>query len=155
MSCQISMFYLIKWLIAIVFAYLFKNLFNIPYARHYNPRFVYFLPTFWGSFMYCDLSPYVWLVFKSNFYSRGGYSGVCTVIEPCFYKLLFYSLLSLSFYYQRRCTGKKQWYLCIYFIFHTLSLTTFYVNLLLTRPGSILDHCKSVGSPLELRVHTL
>ena len=29
--------------------------------RHYNPRFVYFLPTFWSSFMYCDLWPYVWL----------------------------------------------------------------------------------------------
>ena len=23
-------------------------LFYIPYARHYNPRFVYFLPTFWS-----------------------------------------------------------------------------------------------------------
>ena len=38
----------------------------IPYARHYNPRFVYFLPTSWSSFMYCDLWPYVWLVFKSH-----------------------------------------------------------------------------------------
>ena len=25
--------------------------FRIPYSRHYNPRFVYFLPTFWTSFM--------------------------------------------------------------------------------------------------------
>ena len=41
--------------------------FHIPYARHYNPRFVYFLPPFWSSFMYCDLWPYVWLVFKSGF----------------------------------------------------------------------------------------
>ena len=40
---------------------------QIPYARHYKPRFVYFLPTFWSSFMYCDLWPYVWLVFKSGF----------------------------------------------------------------------------------------
>ena len=47
----------------------------IPYACHYNPRFVYFLPTFWSSFMYCDLWPYVWLVFKSGFKSRAGYSG--------------------------------------------------------------------------------
>jgi hypothetical protein len=31
-----------------------------------NPRFVYFLPTFWSSFIYCDLWSYVWLVFKSG-----------------------------------------------------------------------------------------
>ena len=31
----------------------------LPYARHYNPRFVYFLPTFWSSFMYCDLWPHI------------------------------------------------------------------------------------------------
>ena len=24
------------------------HFFRIPYARHYNPRFVYFLPTFWS-----------------------------------------------------------------------------------------------------------
>ena len=29
--------------------------------------------------MYCDLWPYVWLVFKSGFYSRAGYSGARTV----------------------------------------------------------------------------
>ena len=28
---------------------------HIPYAPNYIPRFVYFLPTFWSSFMYCDL----------------------------------------------------------------------------------------------------
>ena len=39
----------------------------IPYARPYNLRFVYFLLTFWISFMHCDLWPYVWLVFKSGF----------------------------------------------------------------------------------------
>ena len=33
------------------------------------------LYTFWSSFMYCDLWPYVWLVFKSGFKSRAGYSG--------------------------------------------------------------------------------
>ena len=38
----------------------------IPYACHYNPQFVYFLPTFWSSFMYCYLWPYVWLAFKSG-----------------------------------------------------------------------------------------
>ena len=37
------------------------------YPCHYNPRFAYFLPTFWSSFMYCDLWPYVWLVYKSSF----------------------------------------------------------------------------------------
>ena len=25
---------------------------NLPYARHHNPPFVYFLPTFWSSFMW-------------------------------------------------------------------------------------------------------
>ena len=29
------------------------NLEQLPYARHYNPQFVYFQPTFWSSFMYC------------------------------------------------------------------------------------------------------
>ena len=29
----------------------------------------------------CDLWPYVWLVFKSGFYSRAGYSGACTVYK--------------------------------------------------------------------------
>ena len=45
----------------------------LPYARHYNPRFVYFLPTFWspktffqGAF-FLKFWPYVWLVFKSGF----------------------------------------------------------------------------------------
>ena len=45
----------------------------IPYARHYNPRFVYFLPTFsspktffQGAF-FLKFWPYVWLVFKSGF----------------------------------------------------------------------------------------
>ena len=53
--------------------------------RHYNPRFVYFLPTFWspktffqGAF-FLKFWPYVWLVFKSGFQSRAGYSGARTV----------------------------------------------------------------------------
>ena len=41
-----------------------------PYARHYNPRFVYFLPTFWSSFMYCDLWPYVWFKFKFRVFRK-------------------------------------------------------------------------------------
>ena len=41
--------------------------FYIPYARHYKPRLVYFLPHFQRPFMYCDLWSYVWLVFKSGF----------------------------------------------------------------------------------------
>ena len=28
---------------------------QLQHSLHYNPRFVYFLPTFWSSFMYCDL----------------------------------------------------------------------------------------------------
>jgi hypothetical protein len=45
----------------------------VPYARHYNPRFVYFLPTFWSQKMlfqgafFLKFWPYVWLVFKSGF----------------------------------------------------------------------------------------
>ena len=39
----------------------------ILYVRHYNMLFVYLLPTFWSLFKYCDLWPYVWLVFKSGF----------------------------------------------------------------------------------------
>ena len=50
-------------------------LFHIPYARHYNPRFVYLLPTFWSSFKYCDLWLYVWLVLKSRLYWRA--YGIC------------------------------------------------------------------------------
>ena len=49
-----------------------KSGFEIPYARHYNPRFVYFLPTFWspktffqGAF-FLKFWPHVWLVFKSG-----------------------------------------------------------------------------------------
>ena len=63
-----------------------KPLEYIPYARHYNPRFVYFLPTFWKSKTFFQggffrkLYPYVWLVFKSGFYSRAGYDGARTVV---------------------------------------------------------------------------
>ena len=35
-----------------------SSLVQLLYACHYNPWFVYFLPTFW---------PYVWLVFKIGF----------------------------------------------------------------------------------------
>ena len=59
---------------------------KLPYARHYNPRFVYFLPTFWspktffqGAF-FVKFWPYVWLVFKSGFKSRAGYNGARTVL---------------------------------------------------------------------------
>ena len=45
---------------------------HIPYARHYNPRFVFFLPTFespktvfQGAF-FLKFWPYVRLVFKSG-----------------------------------------------------------------------------------------
>ena len=46
---------------------------QLPYARHYNPRFVYFLPTFWSTKTFFQWAfflkfwPYVWLVFKSGF----------------------------------------------------------------------------------------
>ena len=46
---------------------LYLHIEGIPYAHHYNLRCVYFLLTFWSSFMYCDIWPYVWLVLKSGF----------------------------------------------------------------------------------------
>ena len=58
---------------------------HLPYLSHYNPRFVYFLPTFWKSKTFFQwgffrkFCPCVWLVFKSGFWSRAGYSGACTV----------------------------------------------------------------------------
>ena len=58
---------------------------KLPYARHYNPRLVYFLPTFWKSKTFFQggffkkVCPYVWLVFKSGFWSRVGYSGAARV----------------------------------------------------------------------------
>ena len=49
--------------------------FNLPYARHYKPRLVYFLPHSQRPFMYCDLWPYVWLIIESGFKSRAAYGG--------------------------------------------------------------------------------
>ena len=59
---------------------------SLGYARHYNPRFVYFLPTllmksknvFQRTF-FLKFCPYVWLVFKVIFWSRVGYDGGRTV----------------------------------------------------------------------------
>ena len=48
------------------------NAYKLPYARHYNPWFVYFLPTFgvhffvFKEFFFRKFCPYVWLVFKSG-----------------------------------------------------------------------------------------
>ena len=64
---------------------LWTDIDQLPYVRHYNPRFVYFLPTFWspktffqGAF-FLKFWSYVWLVFKSGFKSRAGYDGTPTV----------------------------------------------------------------------------
>ena len=49
-----------------------KHLTYVPYLHHYNPRFIYFLPTFWGpktffqGASFLKLWPYVWLVFKTG-----------------------------------------------------------------------------------------
>ena len=46
----------------------------LPYARHYKPRLVYFLPHFWKPFLcfqgvfFRKFCPYVWLVFKTGLY---------------------------------------------------------------------------------------
>ena len=39
----------------------------IPYARHYNPRFVFFLPPFLFEVRFILQTTYVWLVFKGSF----------------------------------------------------------------------------------------
>ena len=67
--------------------------------RHYNPRFVYFLPTFWKpktffKEVFSENSVLVWLVFKSGFWSRAGYSGACTVFS--WYLKLFQGMKFLS-----------------------------------------------------------
>ena len=46
------------------------GIFSLPYARHYNPRFVYFLPHFSVRF-----------IIKSGFKSRAGYNGARTVVK--------------------------------------------------------------------------
>ena len=57
--------------------------------RHYDPRFVYFYPIFWCPFLcfqwrnFRKFCPYVWLVFKSGFKSRVGYSGRCVRYINC------------------------------------------------------------------------
>ena len=68
---------------------------KIPYARHYNLRFIYFLPTFWspktffqGAF-FLKFWPYVWLVFKSGFWSRAGYDNARTVVLSILYWKFF------------------------------------------------------------------
>ena len=55
-----------KWLKSAKYKWFHKS-FQVLYAPHYNPLFVDFSPIFWSSFMYCDLWPYVWLLFKSGF----------------------------------------------------------------------------------------
>ena len=49
---------------------------DIAYARNYNPRFVYFLPTFWRSIYV--FSRRFFLELCPGFWSRAGYSGGCT-----------------------------------------------------------------------------
>ena len=70
---------------------------QIPYACQYNPRFVYFLPTYWSSFMYCDLWPcmdsiqeqfivaylqYVWIRYSNSNYSLAAPQG----FSDCFWR---------------------------------------------------------------------
>ena len=54
----------IKFLIIVIVINNIVHFKALPHAHYYNPRFVYFLSTFLSSFRYCDLWPYVWLVFK-------------------------------------------------------------------------------------------
>ena len=80
---------------------------HLPYGRHYNPQFVYFLPNFWKSKTFFEggffrkFCPYVRLVFKSGLWSRAGYSGACTVC--CTYFSLFGLTPLLSSLVQRLC----------------------------------------------------
>ena len=45
-----------------------SNAFKLPYARHYNPRFVYFLPTFWRPKTFFQGGFFInfWPIFKSG-----------------------------------------------------------------------------------------
>ena len=67
-----------------------------------------FLPHFQGPFMYCDLWPYVWLVFKSGFQSRAAYDGarmvsICKNLIKLFFKpWFFFSLRDKSRSFLRR-----------------------------------------------------
>ena len=63
---------------------------KLPYARHYKPRLVYFLPHFSLRFIFksgyiadnlCTKKLYVFKKVKSGFKSRAGYNGECTVIK--------------------------------------------------------------------------
>ena len=57
-----------------------RSQFSIYRTRAIISRGLYvFLHHFKRPFMYCDLWPYVWLVFKSGFYSRAAYDGARTV----------------------------------------------------------------------------
>ena len=73
--------------------------------RHYNPRFVYVLPTFWKSktffqgVFFRKFCPYVWLVFKSGFWSRAVYSGTCTVIFPKYFISIHFEAQKVKFSY--------------------------------------------------------
>ena len=51
----------------------------IPYACHYNPRFVCFKPTFWETFFQGLISENP--LFMCGFYSRAGYDGARTVFD--------------------------------------------------------------------------
>jgi hypothetical protein len=57
-----------------------------------------FNPLFWSQkrffkeVFFRKFCPYVWLVFKSGFWSRAGYSGACTILTPCWSALNFWNL---------------------------------------------------------------
>ena len=67
-------------------SFLYIITYQILYARHYNPRFVYFFPIFEGqksllrSFFRKFLTLCTVIAFKSGLKSRAGYSGARTVI---------------------------------------------------------------------------
>ena len=68
-------------LLVFIFCKLLLKKSQVPYARHYNPQFVYFLKSknvFSRGFFLKIL-----LVFKSGFKSRAGYDGVRTVCNVC------------------------------------------------------------------------
>ena len=66
----------------------FKNEYFVYRTRAIISHGLYtFSPHFQRPFMYCDLWRYVWLVFKSGFWSRAAYDGARTVHKIFIFEL--------------------------------------------------------------------
>ena len=71
----------------------------IPYARHYKPRLVYFLPTFRSAFMYCDLWPYDLSFWTETWLSHCGQTRIGRTWGPFIHYVKGYLAKNLLSYY--------------------------------------------------------